>query len=280
MMARRAGAFRTALFYVTISLIALFMILPFLWMISTSLKESEAVMVLPVRWIPERISLKAYRDLFTISTVVPFHRATLNSLVVSVLTTLVNLASASMAAFALAKFDFRARDRVLFAFLATMMVPGAVTMIPNYLVLRTLRLTNTFTGLVLPSIYNAWALFLLRQNIMALPEPYFEAAIIDGATPFAVYRHVVLPLVKPILASLGVLTFMGTWNDYLWPLIMISDPEKMTLTLALGNLNSRWGQKWELLMAGNLISMLPIIITYVFAQKYFESGISVGGLKS
>jgi len=153
-------------------------------------------------------------------------------------------------------------------------------MIPNYLVLRTLRLTNTFTGLVLPSIYNAWALFLLRQNIMALPEPYFEAAIIDGATPFAVYRHVVLPLVKPILASLGVLTFMGTWNDYLWPLIMISDPEKMTLTLALGNLNSRWGQKWELLMAGNLISMLPIIITYVFAQKYFESGISVGGLKS
>ena len=115
-----------------------------------------------------------------------------------------------MAAFALAKFDFKARDKVLFAFLATMMVPGAVTMIPNYLVPRTLRLTNTFTGLVLPSIYNAWALFLLRQNIMAVPEPYFEAAIIDGATPFAVYRHVVLPLVKPILASLGVLTFMGT----------------------------------------------------------------------
>ncbi len=279
MMVKRTCLLRTVLFYITISLVAFFMILPFLWMISTSLKESEAVMVLPIKWIPEKISFKAYKDLFTISTMVPFHRAAFNSLVVSILTTFLNLASASMAAFALAKFDFEARDRVLFAFLATMMVPGAVTMIPNYLVLRTLRLTNTFIGLVLPSIYNAWALFLLRQNILAVPDSYFEAAIIDGATPFAIYRHIVLPLVKPILASLGVLTFMGTWNDYLWPLIMISDPDKMTLTLALGNLNSRWGQRWELLMAGNLISMVPIIIVYAFAQKYFETGISVGGLK-
>ncbi|MEA4882422.1 MAG: carbohydrate ABC transporter permease [Clostridia bacterium] len=279
-MVRSARAFKTALFYVVISLIALVMILPFLWMISTSLKEAEAVMVLPIRWIPEKISLKAYRDLFTISTIIPFHRATLNSLIVSLLTTFVTLTSSSMAAFALAKFDFRRRDQILMLFVATMMVPQAVTMIPNYLVLRTLRLPNTFIGLVLPMIYNAWALFLLRQNIMAIPEPYFEAAIVDGAGPFTIYRHVVLPLAKPIIASLAVITFMGTWNDYLWPLIMISDPNKATLTLALGNLNSRWGQHWELLMAGDLVSMLPVVLVYILGQKYFESGISVGGLKS
>ncbi|MGE5586542.1 MAG: carbohydrate ABC transporter permease [Bacillota bacterium] len=280
MMRRAIVALRTVSFYLVISAVAFGMILPFFWMISTSLKEHEAVMILPIRWIPEKVSFQSYRDIFSISTMVPFHRAALNSLLVSIMATFVTLASTSMAAFALAKLDFRNRDRLFLVFLATMMVPGAVTMIPNYLVLRSLRLLNTFTGLVLPSIYNAWALFLLRQNIKAIPEAYFEAVLVDGGTAFTMYRHIVLPLAKPILATLGVLTFMGTWNDYLWPLIVLSDPNKMTLTLALNNLNARWGEHWEMLMAGNLVSMVPIIIVYLAAQKYFETGITVGGLKA
>lgn len=271
---------RTAVFYAVITAIAVLMALPFLWMISTSLKEHEAIMVLPIRWLPERISIQGYRDIFTISTMAPFHLAALNSLYVSVLTTFLTLASSSMAGFVFAKFRFKYRDQLFLLFLATMMVPGAVTMIPNYLILRDLHLLNTFTGLVLPSIYNAWALFLIRQNVMALPESYFEAVLIDGGGPLTMYRHIVLPLIRPIMAALGVLTFMGTWNDYLWPLIVISEPTKMTLTLALNNLNARWGQNWEMLMAGNLLSMVPIVILYLVAQKHFESGITVGGLKS
>ncbi|MFZ5923977.1 MAG: carbohydrate ABC transporter permease [Bacillota bacterium] len=280
MMRKTWRVLRGVCFYIVITAVALVMVLPFLWMISTSLKQHEAIMVLPVRWIPERISIQGYRDIFTISTMVPFHRSAFNSLFVSLLTTFITLSSSSMAAFVFAKFRFRHRDRLFLIFLATMMVPGAVTMIPNYLVLRSLRLLNTFTGLALPSIYNAWALFLLRQNIMAIPEAFFEAAVIDGGSAFTMYRHIVLPMAKPILATLGVLTFMGTWNDYLWPLIVLSDPNKMTLTLALNNLNARWGEHWEMLMAGNLVSMVPIILVYFLAQRYFESGITAGGLKS
>lgn len=271
---------RTGVFYVTITGLALAMVLPFFWTVSTSFKTHEAVMVLPIRWIPERPSLNSYREIFSISTMVPFHRAAFNSLVVSVMTTFVTLASTSTAAFVFAKISFRYRDQLFLIFVATMMVPAAVTMIPNYLVLRDLRLLNSFAGLVLPSMYNPWALFLLRQNIKAIPDAYFEAALIDGGSAFTMYRSIVLPLARPILAALAVLTFMGTWNDYLWPLIVLSDPGKMTLTLALNNLNARWGENWELLMAGNVVSMVPIIILYLAAQKHFEAGITVGGLKS
>jgi len=278
MMPKVLRFLQKTVFYLLISGVAMAITLPFLWMISTSLKQDEAIMILPIRWIPRRISFQSYRDIFVIY---PLLRAALNSFTVSVLTTLITLLSASMAGFAFAKFDFWGKNQLFLLFLATMMVPGAVTMIPNFLVLRNLHLINTFAGLAIPSIYNVWALFLIRQNIMSLPEAFFEAAVIDGGSAFTLYARIVLPLVKPILATLAVITFMGTWNDFLWPLIVLSgDVTKMTLPLALNAINSRWGEHWNMLMAGNLISIMPIVVIYLLAQKYFESGISVGGLKA
>lgn len=268
---------RKALFYFVISAAALVVILPFLWMISTSLKRAEAVMILPIKWIPAQPSIQSYVDIFT---QLPFFRAIANSLFVSILTTAVVIASSSMAAFAFAKFEFKHKEKLFMVFIATMMIPQAVVMIPNYLTLRSFRLIGSFTGLILPMLYNIWAVFLLRQNIMTIPEAFFEAAIVDGASTFTVFSRIVVPMSRTILATLTVITFMGTWNDFLWPLVILTgNPSKMTLPLALNNLNSRWGTRWEMLMAGNLVSLLPIVLIYLAAQKYFESGISVGSLK-
>lgn len=268
---------RKALFYLVISAVALVVILPFLWMISTSFKRAEAIMVLPIKWIPAQPSIQSYVDIFT---QLPFFRAIANSLFVSILTTAVVIASSSMAAFAFAKFEFKHKEKLFMVFIATMMIPQAVVMIPNYLTLRSFRLIGSFTGLILPMLYNIWAVFLLRQNIMTIPEAYFEAAIVDGASTFTIFSRIVVPMSRTILATLTVITFMGTWNDFLWPLVILTgNPSKMTLPLALNNLNSRWGTRWEMLMAGNLVSLLPIVLIYLAAQKYFESGISVGSLK-
>ncbi|MGE5598166.1 MAG: carbohydrate ABC transporter permease [Bacteroidota bacterium] len=280
MMPRSRRVALAVCFYTAISLVALAMVVPFLWMISTSLKRFEAIYILPIQWIPREISFQSYIDVLTIDTIAPFYRAFLNSLFVSLLTVFVTLGSSSAAAFAFAKFDFRHRDRLFLLFIATMMVPGAVTLIPNYLVLRQINLLGTFTGLALPSIYNIWAIFLIRQNIMSLPDAYFEAAVVDGGSTFTIYRRIVLPMSKTVLASLGVITFMGTWNDYLWPLVVLTgNPNKMTISLALNNINGRWGDHYEMLMAGSLISTIPIVLLYIVAQKYFESGLTVGGLK-
>lgn len=152
-------------------------------------------------------------------------------------------------------------------------------MIPNFLVLRYLGLLNTYLGVLLPTAFNAFATFLLRQNIRVIPDAYSEAAIIDGASHFTIFRRIIIPLSRPALAALSVITFMGTWNDYLWPLIVLTDRTKMTLPVGLGLLNTQYGNQYNLLMAGGLISMAPILLLYSVAQKYFEQGLSIGGIK-
>ena len=186
------------------------------------------------------------------------------------------------------------KNKVFLLLLSGMVMPGILMLVPQYLQMAWWPLVggnnilgqggHGFIGQWPVLFFYGWvpvfAIFLLKQSYDMIPTEYEDAAKIDGAGMFTIIFRIYRPLLWPPIVALIIVTFLGIWNDYLWPLIMISDPEKMTLTLALGNLNSRWGQKWELLMAGNLISMLPIIVTYIFAQKYFESGISVGGLKS
>lgn len=275
-MTHKKSVIKKISFYIFISLISFFILLPFFWMISTSFKETKALMKVPIQWIPEKVSFDAYEKLFS---VFPFGRAIFNSFFVAVMTTFIAVLSASMAAYVFSKIEFKGRNVLFFFFLATMMIPGQVTMIPNYLVLRNLGLLNTYVGVMLPSFFNAFGTFLLRQNMLTIPKSFSEAAIIDGASHFKIFLKIILPLSRPAIATLSIITFMGGWNSYLWPLIVLTDKNKMTLPIGLSLLNGQYSGEYNLLMAGSLISIIPILIVYIFAQKYFMEGLNVGGLK-
>jgi len=266
----------TAGYYIIGILIAVISLIPFAWMISTSLKARGALMSIPIEWIPREPTLAAYEKVLT---KFPFLKTVANSLFISVSYTIITLISASMAAFAFAKIRFPKADLLLKVFLATMMIPTQVTIIPLFVVMNKLGLINTYGSVLLPSIFRPFAVFLLVQQMRTIPNDYLDAASIDGASTFTVYRKVALPLCAPTLATLSITTFMESWNDYLWPLLMLTDKSKMTLPIALSTLNGAYATEYNVLMAGSLISMVPIILIYIFAQKYFENGMMAGGIK-
>lgn len=233
-------------------------------------------MVLPIQWIPEQISFEGFVKVFTLF---PFTQAILNSVFVSVTSTVLTLLSSLMAAYVFAKFEFKGREAVFALFLATMMVPQQVTIIPVFLVLKEMQLINTFTGLLMPSVFNAFAVFMLRQFIKTIHDDFLDAAYMDGASQLSVFGRIIIPLSMPIIATLGIITFMNAWNDYFWPLVILNDKAKMTLPLALNSLNGQYASEYNTLMAGSLISMTPIILLYLFAQKFFKSGLQLGGIK-
>lgn len=269
---------RKVLFYLILTILAAAAVVPFLWMVSTSLKAREALYTIPIRWIPQEPSLDAYRAIFTLSTV-NFFRALVNSFYVSILMTLIPLLTSAMAGFAFAKFQFRGKQVLFTAFLFTMMLPGTITMIPNFITLKTLGLLNTYAALVLPALCNAFAIFFMRQNMTAIHDSYLEAAVMDGASLYRVFITVILPLSRPVLFTMGLFNFMGAWNNFLWPLIVLTDRRKWTLQLGLANLGSNFYNYQHYLMAGALISIVPIIIVYLITQSYVEKGLASGGLK-
>ena len=266
----------TAGYYVVSIVLAVIALIPFLWMISTSLKSRGALMSIPIEWIPAEPTLDGYAKVFSRF---PFLRTIGNSLLISVAYTLITLISASMAAFAFAKLRFRGSGAILSVYIATMMIPTQVTMIPLFVVMNRLGLIDSYASVILPSMFKPFAVFLLVQQMKTIPNDYIDAARIDGAGPFHTYRKLPLPLSIPTLATLAVTTFMESWNDYLWPLLMLTDRNKMTLPIALSTLNGQYSTEYNVLMAGSLISMIPIIIIYIAAQKQFKSGLMAGGIK-
>ena len=263
-------------YYIISILLAVLALIPFLWMISTSLKSRGALMSIPIEWIPAEPTLDAYTEVFSRF---PFLRTIGNSLFISVAFTLITLVSASMAAFAFAKLRFRGSGVILSIYIATMMIPTQVTMIPLFVVMNRLGLIDSYASVILPSMFKPFAVFLLVQQMKTIPNDYLDAARIDGAGLFQTYRKVALPLCIPTLATLAVTTFMESWNDYLWPLLMLTDRNKMTLPIALSTLNGQYNTEYNVLMAGSLISMIPIIIIYIAAQKQFKAGLMAGGIK-
>lgn len=262
--------------YLTASLIGVVVMIPFLWMLSTSLKSKGALMQIPIQWIPEEPTLDAYKTVFSRF---PLLRAIGNSFLITSSYTLVTILSSSMAAFAITKIRFPGAEGIFKLYLASMMIPTQVTLIPLFVVMNRLGLINTYPSVILPSLFRAFAVFMLVQQMRSIPNDFMEAARIDGAGIFRIYARVIMPLTKSAIATLTVTTFMESWNDYLWPLLMLSDKNKMTLTLALNSLNGQYGTEYNLLMAGSLISMIPIIIIYACAQKYFQAGLMSGGVK-
>ncbi len=263
-------------FYVTGSFIAILIIIPFFWMIVTSLKSKGALINIPVEWLPKEPSLNAYKKIFGLQD---FSGSIFNSFYLAAATSLVQLISASMAAYAFSKIKFKGRDSLFKLYLSTMMIPFQVIFIPLFIVMSGLKLTNSLNAFLLLQLFNPFAIFMLRQKMMTISGSFVEAAIIDGANQFQIFRKVILPLSSGILATLGVMSFMGSWNDYLFPLVMLSDKKKFTLPLLLNTLQGQYSSEYNLLMAGSLISIAPILIVYIFAQKYFRSGLQIGGVK-
>ncbi len=252
------------------------MIAPFLWMLSTSLKSTKAIFRFPPDWIPAQPTLAHYQKLFeTLDFLTPFK----NTVIVAVAITFLSLLICSMAGYAFAKFRFPGRDKLFIGLLGTLMVPGQITMIPVFLLLNKLRLLNSYPGLILPGLASAFSIFFMRQFIRTIPDELLEAARIDGASERYIFFKIVLPLCKPALATLGIFNFTGSWNSFLWPLIIASSEKMYTLPVAIANLGGQYQTDYGLQMAGAVVVIVPIIIVFLFAQKYFIKGITLSGLK-
>lgn len=266
------------LFYFVLLVMALVTILPFLWMLSSSFKGSEAIRTIPIRWIPERPTLEGYEKVFNMQSF-SFPRSAANSLLLAIACTAVQVLSASMAAFVFTKLPFRGSGKLFGLYLATMMIPGTVTMVPNYVILRVCGLLDTYTGLILPSLANAFGVFLMRQSMMTLNDSYLESALLDGASLYKIFFRIVLPMVAPTLATMILLAFMGSWNSYLWPLIVLTSNDKQTLQVVLGNMNGMYKNNEHVLMAGAVLTILPVLVVYLVSQRKVDAGIALGGLK-
>lgn len=267
---------RKVLLYALLIIIGIIMVVPFLWMISTSLKEQYDTVKIPPVWIPNPPRWQNYVDLFTQQPMLQFM---LNTIKIVFFVVLGQLFFSSLAAYSFARIKFKGRTVMFFFYIATLMVPGQVTMIPTYLMFAKVGLVDNHIVLILPAFFSAFGVFLLRQFFMSLPKELEEAAEIDGCNPFTTYYRIMLPLIVPAMLTLGVFTLMNTWNDYMGPLIYLTTPEKYTMTLGIAYFKGVYTTQWNLVMAGSVLSVIPILVAYLCAQKYFVEGIAFSGGK-
>ncbi|MGP4039678.1 carbohydrate ABC transporter permease [Gracilibacillus sp. D59] len=265
------------LLHIVLALGAFVMVFPFLWTISSSLKDMSQIFAVPPVWIPDPIVWSNYVDSFT---AMPFGRAYWNSFYITAIVVVAQLFTGSMAAYAFAKLRFRGSDFLFILFLATMMIPKQVTMIPLYLIMDKINWLDTHLSLIVPgALFNAFAVFLLRQFIRGIPKELEEAAVMDGANPLRIYWNVILPLIRPALAAVGIFIFMGTYNNFIDALIYLSTPENFTVPLLLNNFKGLYVTNWSYMMAGATISVIPVIIVYMFAQRHIIEGVTLTGIK-
>jgi multiple sugar transport system permease protein len=210
---------------------------------------------------------------------VPFAIFYLNSIIVGVIVTIGQVMTSSLAAYAFSRLQFPGRDKIFFAYLATMMIPGSVTMIPVFVLMRMFNWIDTYRALIIPAIFTAYGTFMLRQFFMTLPKDLEDAAKIDGCGFLRIYWTIILPLSKPALATLTVFTFMGNWGSFMWPLLVTNTMEMRTLPIGLQSFQTQYSTDWHLLMAGSTMMMLPIIIIFIFTQRYFVEGVKLSGIK-
>ncbi|SDS65698.1 carbohydrate ABC transporter membrane protein 2, CUT1 family [Paenibacillaceae bacterium GAS479] len=275
-MTDKFAVFKNLLSHLILILAAIVLVFPFIWMLSGSFKDSLEVVKMPPNLIPETFLFSNYVE---ITKYFPIYRFLGNSVFVAIVTTLAQMAACAMGAFVFAKIQFRGRETLFGLYLITMMIPMQVTLTPLFIVFQKLNLINTYPGLILPGIFSAYGTFLLRQHMMTIPDPLIEAARMDGASYARVFAQIIIPLSKPALATLSIFAFMASWNNFLWPLIATSDKELMTLPIGLSKLTGRWATEWNILMAGNVISFVPIFIVFLFASRYFIKGMTMSGVK-
>ncbi len=297
------GITNKTVYYILLSVFGITMIFPFLWMVSTSLKDPGEVFTYPPEWIPDPVVLENYPNAWR---AIPFARGYINSAVVTIAVTLGQVFTSSLAAYAFARLKFPGRDKLFLAYLATMMIPGAVIMIPNFILQRYMPIAlntifntefwlsdleflghyvgkpiglDSYFALIVPGLFSAYGTFMLRQFFMGIPRDLEAAARIDGCTKMGTYFRIILPLSKPALATLTIFTFMGSWRAFMWPLIITYDPKMKTLPIMLASFQGEHTTDWALLMAASIIVMAPLLLIFILGQRFFVSGIRLGAIK-
>ena len=265
----------TALFVVCV-LVALIMMIPFLWMLSASFKENAEIFTRPITWIPKVFRIINYEKVFR---EIPFALYFLNTAFVTLSVTAIRVLTCSMAAFAFAKLKFPGRDQIFLLYLATMMVPWHAIMIPQFVIIQRMGLYDSHLALVLTGSFSAFGVFIMRQNMLSLPDGLKEAARIDGGNSWIIFWRVIMPLSKTGIATLVALTFTQVWNDYMAPMIYLDSDAKKTIQLGLATFKREFDTDYGAIMAGTVISLIPVVIVYFCAQKYIVEGVAFTGLK-
>ena len=266
----------TICIYIACILVAAIMLIPFVWMLSASFKAKNEIFTTPIKWIPEVFRTVNYEKIFND---IPFLTYFLNTLKITVAVTALQLVTCSMAAYAFSKLKFPGRDKIFLAYLGTMMVPWHAIMIPQFIIIQKLGLYDSHWSLILTGAFSAFGVFILRQNMMSIPDSLAEAAKIDGCGFFGIFSKIILPLSKTGLVTLGVLTFNSVWNDYMGPMIYLDTDTKKTIQLGLATYKRQFDTDYGAIMAGTVISLIPIVIVYAMAQKNIVEGVAFTGVK-
>jgi multiple sugar transport system permease protein len=261
--------------YIALGIGSLWALVPFLWMISTSLKTDGQVLVYPPAWIPSPV---AWGNYAAVLKLVPFGQFLVNTTIVAVTVTILELITSSFAAYAFARLRFPGRDKLFLLYLGTLMIPGQVTIIPNFLVISWLGWVDTYAALIIPAAFSAFGTFLLRQFFLSIPPELEQAARMDGCSYFGIYRHIILPLSGPALATLAVFAFMTQWNAFLWPLIVTNKETMRTLTVGIRYFGDDAPGQFNYLMSGTVMSLIPILVLFLLLQRYFVRGIALTGM--
>jgi len=260
--------------YIVLGVFSLTTLAPFLWMLFTSFKSLQEVDkpgAVPQVWHREN-----YHEVFQ---QIPFAQYYLNSFLVAAWVTFLTVLTSAMSAFAFARMQWKGRDKVFLLYLATMMIPGVVTMIPNYQIVVSLHLLDTYSGLIIPASFSAFGTFLMRQFMISVPKALDEAAYLDGATPWITFWNVIMPICKPGLAALGILTFLGNYGSLYWPLILIKSDSLRTLPVGMMNFDGMYGLQTNLIMAAGMMSLVPPLLLFIVGQKQLLKGIQMGAVK-
>lgn len=250
------------------------MVLPFLWTLSTSLQPTETLLRIPPELVPLPPSLDAYRQ---VGEVTPFGRMLLNSIVVTAVVTVAQVVTSALAGYGLARFEFRGRNALLLLYLATLMVPAQVTIVPLFIGFSRLDQLNTLHALILPVVASAFGVFLFRQYFMQMPAALEEAAALDGASPWRTFWSVAFPFARPAVATFGILAFMAAWNAFLWPLFVARNEASMTLPVGLASLHGRFQTDWNMVMAGSVITVVPVIVVFAIVGRHISTGLLLSG---
>jgi multiple sugar transport system permease protein len=274
-MKKQFQVHKIILFVICVCL-AYIMTAPFVWMVSASFKTNTRIFEYPFKWIPDD---RYYGNYHSVWSDINYPLHFLNSLKLSVIITLIQLFTCSLAAYSFSKLHFPGRDKIFLGYLATMMIPWHAIMIPQFVIIKALNLYNTHMALIMLHAFSAFGVFLLRQSMLGIPGSLSEAATIDGCGTFRIYWNIILPLTKTGLATLSVLTFNFIWNDYMGPMIYLDAEALKTIQIALASFKEQYSANYGAIMAGTVISIIPVVIVYAAAQKYIVDGIAYAGLK-
>ncbi|MBQ8946556.1 MAG: carbohydrate ABC transporter permease [Lachnospiraceae bacterium] len=262
--------------YILLIALAVIMLVPFVWMITASLKMNKDIFVIPYQWFGFEARWQNYVDIWT---KIPLAKYALNTVKLTIIVTLLQILTSSFAAYAFAKLEFKGRNILFLAYIATIAVPWQVYMVPQFIFMRKLGLADTHLAIIILQAFSAFGVFLMRQFYEGIPDSLCEAARIDGMSEYKIYSTIMLPLSKPALSTLVIFTFVNTWNDFLGPLIYLTTDSKKTLQIGIKMFISQYSAEYGLIMAASVISLIPVLIVFMALQKYFVAGITTGAVK-